>query len=78
MIKAKESSKVIGGRISMIGKALLEVLEYDLEIQYEINDIFISKPIFVKYTEVDNVYKNLLKTTIPCEQHWDKLCELLE
>ena len=62
----------------MTGKAFLEVLAYDLDIQYEIKHIFLSKPTFAKYTKVDEVYRKSLKTTIPSEKCWDKLCELLE
>lgn len=69
---------VAGGRFNMIGKAFLETLAYDLDIQYAIKHIFISKLTFAKYIEVDEVYKNLPKTTIPSEQSQDKLCELLE
>lgn len=78
VIKAKDSSKFRSGRINMKGKVFLEALAYDLDIQYEIKHIFISKPTFVKHTEVDEVYRKLLKTTISSEQCWDKLCELLE
>jgi len=62
----------------MTGKAFLEPLAYDLEIQYAIKHIFITKPTFDKYIEVEEVYRKLLKMTIPSEQCWDKLCELLE
>lgn len=65
--KSKHASKFTGGRISMIGKMFLESLAYDLDIQYEIKHIFISKPTFFKYTEVDEVYRKLLKTSIPSE-----------
>jgi len=78
MTKARDSSKVAAGRFSMTGKAFLEVLAYDLDIQYAIKRIFITKPTFYKYTEVDEFYINLLKMTIPNEQRWDKLCELLQ
>lgn len=78
MTKARDSSKVATGRFSMIGKVFLEALAYDLDIQYEIKNLFITKPTFDKYIEVDEMYKNLLKMTIAIEQERDKLCELLE
>lgn len=68
MTKAKDSSKVTGGGISMTGKEFLEALTYDFDIQYDIKDILIFKPTFEKYTEVDEVYRMLLKATIPSEQ----------
>ena len=69
MTKARESLKVVARRFSMTRNMFLEALAYDLDIQYEIKHIFISKPTFAKYTEVDEVYRKLLKTTIPSEQH---------
>lgn len=78
LTKAKDASKFTGGRIKMTGKSFLEALAYDLEIQYQIKHIFISKPTFSKYTEVDEVYRKLCKTSIPSEQGWDELCDLLE
>lgn len=78
MVISKKSTKFIGVKGNIIGKSFLVVLAYDLDIQYEIKHIFISKPTFAKYTEVDEVYKKLLKMSIPSEQRWDKLCELLE
>lgn len=78
MIKVKDSSKVIGGRISMTRKAFLKALAYDQDTQYEIKHIFNSKPTFAKYTKVNEFYRKLLKTTIPSEKHQEKLCESLE
>lgn len=49
MIIDKDSSKITGGRISMIGKEFLETFAYDLDIQYKSKHIFISKSTFTKY-----------------------------
>lgn len=51
----KDGTKFIGVKGNIIGKEFLESLTYDLDIQYEIKHIFISKPTFAKYTEVDEV-----------------------
>jgi hypothetical protein len=75
---AKDSSKFSGIQGSITGKAFLETLQPDLNIQHEIKYIFLTKPTFAKYTEMDEIYRRLLKVTIPGTQRWDELCELIE
>ena len=75
---AKDSSKFSGIQGSITGKAFLETLQHDLNIQHEIKYVFIIKPTFAKYTEMDEVYHRLLKFTIPITQRWDELCNLIE
>jgi hypothetical protein len=74
----KENSKFAGIQGSIIGKAFLETLQFDLSIQHEIKHIFITKPTFSKYTKMDEIYRKLLKISIPSKKRWDKLCKLLE
>lgn len=75
MTKARESSRVIAGRFSMI---FLEALAYDLDIQCAIPNLFITKLTFAKYNEVNEVYRKLMKMNISSEQRGDKICDLLE
>jgi hypothetical protein len=75
---AKDNSKFSGIQGSITGKEFLETLQLDLNIQHEIKHIFIIKPTFTKYTEMDEVYHRLLKVTIPNQQRWEELCELIE
>jgi hypothetical protein len=75
---AKDSSKFSGIQGSITRKAFLETLQLDLSIQHEIKYIFITKPTFSKYTEMDKVYRRLLKVTIPNKQRWDDLCDLID
>ena len=56
----------------------METLQPDLSIQHEIKYIFITKPTFAKYTEMDEIYRRLLKVTIPSQQRWEDLCNLIE
>ena len=53
---AKDSSKFSGIQGSIIGKAFLDALQFDINIQHEIWYIFIIKPTFAKYTKMDEVY----------------------
>ena len=74
----KDSSKFSRIQGSIIGKAFLETLQMDLSIQHEIKYIFITRPTFTKYTEMDEVYIGLLKVTIPSQKRWEDLCTLIE
>lgn len=62
----------------LIGKQMLEALDFDLTIKHEIKHIFVNKPTFEKYTEVDEVYRKLVNISIPTEDIWDHLCETIE
>jgi hypothetical protein len=75
---AKDSSKFSGIQSSITGKAFLETLQLDLNIQHEIKYIFITNPTFAKYTEMDEIYRRLLNVTIPNQQRWEELCTLIE
>jgi len=75
---AKDSSKFSGIQGSITGKAFLETLQLDLSIQQKVKYIFLTKPTFSMYTEMDEVYHRLLKVTILDTQRWDELCELIE
>ena len=75
---AKANTKFIGIQGSITGKEFLETLQFDLNIQHEIKIIFITKATFTKYIEVDEIYRKLLKMSIPSKKWWDKLCELPE
>jgi myosin heavy subunit len=75
---AKDSSKFSGIQGSITGKAFLEALQSDISIQHEIRYIFIVKPTFSKYTEMDEIYRRLLKVIIPSHLRWEELCNLIE
>jgi len=74
----KQNSKFGGIHGSIIGKDFLETLQFDLSIQHEIKDIFTIKPTFSKYTKMDEIYRKLLKISIPSKKRWEELCVLLE
>jgi hypothetical protein len=52
----KDSSKFSGIQDSITSKTFLDSLQFDISIQHEIQYIFIIKPTFSKYTEMDEVY----------------------
>jgi hypothetical protein len=75
---AKDSSKFSGIQGSIKGKAFLEFFQSNISIQHEIQYIFIIKPTFSKYTEMDEVYRRLLNVSVPSNLRWEELCNLIE
>jgi len=59
------------------GKEFLEALEPDLMIRHDIKNLFLVKPTFEKYTEVDEVYRRMVNLEIPFDDKWDQLCEII-
>jgi len=57
---------------------MLEDLDFDLTIKHEIKHIFVNNPTFEKYTEVDEVCRKLVNISIPTEDKWDHLCEIIK
>jgi hypothetical protein len=78
LIVEKDGSKFIRIQRSITDKAFLENLQLDLRIQNEIKYIFITRPNFFKYTEMDETYRRLLKVSIPSQNIWEFLCDLIE
>jgi hypothetical protein len=74
---SKDSSKFSSIQGSITGKAFLDSLQLDISIQHEIRYIFLTKPTFVKYTKMDEVYRRLIKVTVPSQIRWEELCDLL-
>ena len=75
---ANDGSKFAGIQGRITGKDLLKTLQLDLRIQHEVNYLFITKPTFPKYTEMDETYERLLKVSIPSQKRWEDLCALVE
>jgi hypothetical protein len=75
---SKDNSKFAGIQGSIIGKSFLYALQLDINIQHEIRYIFLTKPTFAKYTEMDEVYQRLLKVTTPSHIRWEELYDLLD
>ena len=73
-----DSSKFAGIQGSITGRAFMDALQLDISIQHEIKHIFIIKPTFSKYTYMDEMYRRLLKVTVPGHLRWEELCDLLD
>jgi hypothetical protein len=75
---SKDSSRFAGIQGSITGKAFMDALQLDISIQHEIRYIFLIKPTFAKYTDMDEVYRRLLKVTVPSHLRWEELCDLID
>jgi hypothetical protein len=75
---SKDSSKFSGIQGSITGKAFMDALQLDISIQHEIRYIFLTKPTFTNYTDMDEVYRRLLKVTVPSHLRREELCDLLD
>jgi hypothetical protein len=78
VVVAKDTLKFSGIQGSITSKAFLDALQLDINIQHEIRYIFITKPTFSKYKEMDEVYQRLLKVSVPNHLRWEELCDLIE
>ena len=59
---------------NVTGKVVLDLLRNDIFIQHQLKPVFITKPTFSKYTEVDEVYRQVIGTKIPGKKEWGKFC----
>ena len=75
---AKDSLKFSEIQGSIKSKAFLEAFQSNINIQHEIQYIFIIKPTFSKYREMDEVYQRLLKVSVPSNLRWEELCNMIE
>lgn len=72
------ASKFAKEKWAISGEAFLEGLQFDLNIQQEIHHLFLNKPTFQTYTEVDERFRNMVNFSTPGEERWDQLLELSE
>jgi len=75
---ARSSIKFSGIKGSMKEKAFLKTMSNDFYVQNKVKHIFTVKPTFAKYTEVDEIYRRVIKRTIPDEKRWEELIDLLD
>jgi len=59
------------------GKVLYQTFENLFYLQHEVKHLFINKPTFAKYTEVGEIYRNMLNIQLPDEERWERLNDLL-
>jgi len=70
---SKDIAKSSNIKGSMTGRVFYEAINNICFIQNEIKHIFIVKPTFSKYYEVDEIYHRVTKISILDEEWWEKL-----
>ena len=53
---AKDTTKFANIKGDVTRKVVLDLLSNDILIQHELKHVFLTRPTFNKYTEVDEVY----------------------
>ena len=75
---AIESIQFEGIKREITGKEFMEALSPNLTIKYEVGHIFLTKPNFERYTEVDDIFRRMVNLEIPSDERWDQLCETID
>ena len=73
-----DSSQFAVIKRQITGKEFLEDLSLDLTIKYEVGHIFLTKPNFERYIEVDEIFRRMVNLEILREERWDQLCETID
>lgn len=75
--QSKSQASSLGVKALPIGKVLYDCLENLFYIEHEVKHLFSSKPNFAKYTEVDEVYRKMIRMKLPNNEWWTSLIDLL-
>jgi len=62
---AKEQASILSIKALPTGKVLYNTFENLFFLQHEIKHLFITKPNFAKYTEVDEIYRRMMNDKLP-------------
>ena len=71
---AKDTTKFNNIKGNVTEKVVWDLLSNDIFIQHELKHVFLTKPTFRKYTEVDEVYRQVIGMRFPGKKEWAKLC----
>jgi len=74
---AKEQASTLGMKAFPTGKVLYDTLETLFFLEHEVKHLFVTKPNFAKYIEVDETYRRMLKEKLPEDEWWEKMTDLL-
>ena len=74
---SKDQSNIPSSQGIPTGKILYKNFENLFYLQHEVKHIFINKPTFSKYTEVDEIFRRMMKIKLPEAKFWEKMTDLL-
>lgn len=75
--QARSQAGSSGVKALPTGKVLYDGMENLFYIEHEVKHLFTSKPNFAKYTEVDEVYKKMIRMKLPDNEWWTSLTDIL-
>ena len=58
-------------------KVLYDTFENLFFLEHEVKHLFLTKPNFAKYTEVDEIYKRMVNLKLPSVEWWETMIDLL-
>ena len=58
-------------------KILYQTFENLFYLQHEVKHLFVNKPTFAKYVEVNEVYRRMVNIKLPDADTWENLNDLL-
>lgn len=73
-----DNHQLAGIKRQITGKEFLEALNSDLTIKHEVGHLFLIKPNFERYTEVDEIFTRMVNMEKPNEKRWEQLCETID
>ena len=71
----KDTTKSSHIKVAITGRDFYEAINNMSFIKHEIKHIFVVKPTFARYNDLDEIYRKVTKISIPDEEWWNKLCE---
>ena len=74
---AKEQASTSTIKALPTGKVLYNMFDNFFFLQHEVKHLFITKPNFTKYTEVDEIYRWMINFKLPDVEWWENIIDLL-
>lgn len=74
---AVDRTKFTGVKGHIKWKAFMKALEFALTNMIKFEHLFLTKPNFERYTEVDETFYKMVNVQIQSEERWDQLCETI-
>ena len=69
---AKDQVSTSGIKALPTGRVLYDTFENLLFLEHEVKHLFVTKPNFAKYTEVDKIYRRMLNVKLLEDEWWEK------
>ena len=74
---AKDQANLPSSRGIPTGKFLYKNFENLFYLQHDVKHLFVNMPTFSKYTEADEIFRRMVKITLPNTEGWENLTDLL-